>query len=73
MRLFKDKRYPGKLFTRTSLPIGVMELTDEQSAFKYRRCVRHGKTRRDHNSGAWHQRFANHQQRISDASSKSSK
>jgi hypothetical protein len=45
-------------------PINVAPISDTDFAIKYARCVRHGKTRRDHESGSWKSRFANRARRV---------
>lgn len=45
-------------------PINVAPISDAEFMVKYARCVRHGKTKRDHASGAWNSRFANRANRV---------
>ena len=37
----------------------LVKLTDQEFQIKYRRCVREGKTARDHRTGAWSTRLGN--------------
>ena len=46
--------------TSTNRNINVKELTEDQFKTKYRRCVRHGKTRRKHANGSQARQAANH-------------
>ncbi len=44
---------------KTSAPINVKDISDDLFKAKYRDKVRHGKTMRDHATGAWKNRLDN--------------
>jgi hypothetical protein len=49
---------------KTARKIGVEDISDKNFATKYADRVRHGKTQKDHKSGAHAARFANRDARV---------
>lgn len=49
---------------RSARPMGFMKLSPDQFAFKYARCVRHGKTRKDRAAGSLQANLSNKAARV---------
>lgn len=54
---------------KTSAPINVKDISDDLFKAKYRDKVRHGKTQRDHATGAWKNRLDNRIRRAQEQTS----